>query len=1188
VSIPRLQLAHITKRYPSVVANSDVSLTVQAGETHAVLGENGAGKSTLMKIIYGAVKPDEGSVMFDGQPVHIRNPQEARALGISMVFQHFSLFDTLTVAENVWLGLDKSLTLHQVTHSITAKAREYGLEVDPARPGAHALGGRDAAGGDHPRAAHQPQAADPRRADLGADAAGGGEAVRGAQAARLRGLQHPLHLAQAARDPRAVHRLHRDARGQGHRRRGPAARDQCDAVAPDDRAEPPELEHHERQPGEVVLKVQGLTLPREDQFGHDLDDVSFEVRAGEVVGIAGVSGNGQRELLFALSGEDRRAGREMIQVAGQNAGRLGPSQRRQLGLHFVPEERLGRGAVPGLSLAQNLLLTRSDSLKGSGWIDVKALRRQAAGIIQRFNVKAGGPGAAAKSLSGGNLQKFIVGREIDANPKLLIVSQPTWGVDVGASAQIRAEILALRDAGCAVLVLSEELEELFEISDRLHVIAKGRLSPSVERARATVTQIGEWMSGLWVVHPLRETRPVPSPRPSPRERGRKAAMFKLEPRPEASRFWSLASPVLALVVTVLLGTLLFVALGKDPVRGLQVFFWEPVNSGYRLGELMVKATPLLIIALGLAVCFRSNVWNIGAEGQFVLGAVVAGGVALLAGKETSRFIVVAILLAGVLGGMAWAAITGVLRDRFNANEILVSLMLVYVATLTLNYLVFGPWKDPQGYNFPQTKTFEAVTQVPRLMQGSRVNIGVLLALAGVAALWVFLFRTRAGFAQQVGGLAPAAARYAGFSSRKALWTALLVSGGAAGLAGALEVAGPIGQLTPYVPAGYGFAAIIVAFVGRLHPVGMVFSALLMSMFYIGGELAQSRLGLPKSLTGVFQGLLLFALLACDTLMVLPHPLHAVCRPREGLTWKATHSSSPPCSTRAPCSPSRPWAAGQREGRHRQPRRRGHDAVRRHRRLRHRGAHGQRLARLPGGHGRGRAAGRGLRAAGDLDEHQPVRHRPGPEPVRRRLLRFRRHRVRAGETARAAALLAAAAGRHPGAGPRAVPPAPHGVPGDRPRGLAGVVPVPLALRPGAALGGRVARGGARAGLSGAPHPPAGGGGRRRLCGLAGAYISVIYTPLWVEGMVAGKGWIALALTTFATWRPARVLLGAYLFGGVTMLQFHLQGTGVEVASEFLNMLPYLATIVVLALISRNPAWIRVNMPASLGKPFYPGT
>ena len=343
-------------------------------------------------------------------------------------------------------------------------------------------------------------------------------------------------------------------------------------------------------------------------------------------------------------------------------------------------------------------------------------------------------------------------------------------------------------------------------------------------------------------------------------------MLKLEARPQPSKWWSLGSPLLALLITVVIGVLLFAALGKDPVRGLQIFFWEPVKSPYALSELMVKATPLLIIALGLAVCFRSNVWNIGAEGQFVIGAVAAGGVALLADKTTGPWIVPAIIAAGVLGGMAWAGITALLRDRFNANEILVSLMLVYVADMVLSYLVFGPWKDPQGYNFPQTKTFEAVTQIPRLMAGSRVSIGLLIGLAGALALWLFLFRTRAGFAQQVGGLAPAAARYAGFSSRKALWVALLTSGGAAGLAGALEVAGPIGQLTPYVPAGYGFAAIIVAFVGRLHPAGMVFSAILMSMFYIGGELAQSRLGLPKSLTGVFQGLLLFSLLACDTLI----------------------------------------------------------------------------------------------------------------------------------------------------------------------------------------------------------------------------------------------------------------------------------------------------------------------------------
>lgn len=311
---------------------------------------------------------------------------------------------------------------------------------------------------------------------------------------------------------------------------------------------------------------------------------------------------------------------------------------------------------------------------------------------------------------------------------------------------------------------------------------------------------------------------------------------------------------------------LFAALGKDPLQGLQMFFVEPVKNAYSIGELLVKATPLLLIALGLGVCFRSNIWNIGAEGQFVMGAIAAGGVALLADANTGGWIVIPILLAGMVGGMVWAGITALLRDRFHANEILVSLMLVYVAVQILSYLVFGPWKDPMGYNFPQTKMFEPATMVPKLWQGSRVTIGLLIALATAVLMWLYLFRTRAGFAQQVGGLAPAAARYAGFSSRKALYTALLVSGGTAGLAGALETAGPLGQLTPHVPVGYGFAAIIVAFVGRLHPIGMIFSALLMSMFYIGGELAQSRLGLPKSITGVFQSLLLFTLLACDTLV----------------------------------------------------------------------------------------------------------------------------------------------------------------------------------------------------------------------------------------------------------------------------------------------------------------------------------
>ena len=343
-------------------------------------------------------------------------------------------------------------------------------------------------------------------------------------------------------------------------------------------------------------------------------------------------------------------------------------------------------------------------------------------------------------------------------------------------------------------------------------------------------------------------------------------MLRLEARPAPSRALSMLSPLLALAATVAIGVALFALLGKDPARGLAMFFVEPFRSGYAVSELCVKATPLLLIGLGLAVCYRANVWNIGAEGQFVLGAIAASWVALHATPDTGRWIVVPLLLAGVLGGMAWAALVALLRDRANANEILVSLMLVYVATQLLNYLVYGDWKDPAGYNFPQTVTFADATKIPRLFAGLRVNVGFVVALLVVGASWLYLFRAFAGFQVQVGGLAAAAARYAGFSSRRALWTTLLLSGGMAGLAGAFEVAGPVGQLTPYVPAGYGFAAIIVAFVGRLHPVGIVFSSLLMSLFYLGGEYAQSRLGLPKSITGVFQGVLLFSLLASDTLI----------------------------------------------------------------------------------------------------------------------------------------------------------------------------------------------------------------------------------------------------------------------------------------------------------------------------------
>jgi ABC-type uncharacterized transport system ATPase subunit len=499
---PRLQLFGITKSYPGVVANSDIALCVLPGQIHAVLGENGAGKSTLMKIIYGAVKPDAGSLAMDGKPVVVRNPQEARALGISMVFQHFSLFDTLTVAENVWLGLDKHLSLAEVSRRISQTTQAYGLQLDPTRP-VHTLsvGERQRVEIvrallthprllilDEPTSVLTPQAVENLFVTLRHLAA---------QGCSILYISHKLHEIRALCSACTVLRAGSVSGECDPRQESNASLSRLMIGA-----EPPMLEHRAVKTGAIVLDVRQLDLARDEQFGVDLHQVALQVRAGEVVGIAGVSGNGQKELLYALSGEDTRAAGGAIVVTGQNAGKMSPARRRKLGLHFVPEERLGRGAVPSLSLARNLLLTRRQAVGAGGWLNGRKLQAQALRIIDRYKVKCGGPQAVAKSLSGGNLQKFIMGREIDAQPSLLIVSQPTWGVDVGAATQIRGELLKLAQAGCAVLVVSEELEELFDISDRLYVMAKGRLSPSLPRDKATVEKVGLWMSGLWTQNPV--------------------------------------------------------------------------------------------------------------------------------------------------------------------------------------------------------------------------------------------------------------------------------------------------------------------------------------------------------------------------------------------------------------------------------------------------------------------------------------------------------------------------------------------------------------------------------------------------------------------------------------------------------------------------------------------------------------
>ncbi len=343
-------------------------------------------------------------------------------------------------------------------------------------------------------------------------------------------------------------------------------------------------------------------------------------------------------------------------------------------------------------------------------------------------------------------------------------------------------------------------------------------------------------------------------------------MLSIVPRGEPSRAWVYLTPVLAVALTVIAGFVLFGLMGHDPLLALYHFFISPISTRYGLAELAVKATPLVLIAVGLSIGFRAGVWNIGAEGQLTLGAVFGGGLAIWFHDSESALLLPAMLVLGALGGAAWAAIPAFLKTRFNVNEILSSLMLTYVATLLLSALVHGPWRDPDGYNFPESRLFPDAGTMPILLDGTRLHLGALLAVSAVIAAWFTLGRTILGFQVKVVGAAPRAAGFAGFSEKRMVWFTLLLGGALAGLAGLGEVAGPIGQLVPSISPGYGFTAIIVAFLGRLHPLGVLLAGLLMALSYLGGENAQIAIGLPTAVTGVFQGMLLFFVLASDVLI----------------------------------------------------------------------------------------------------------------------------------------------------------------------------------------------------------------------------------------------------------------------------------------------------------------------------------
>ncbi|WP_248916866.1 ABC transporter ATP-binding protein [Pseudomonas moorei] len=497
---PRLQLRRISKRYPGCLANDDIDLSIAPGEIHALLGENGAGKSTLMKIIYGVVHADAGELIWQGQRVNMRNPAQARSLGIGMVFQHFSLFETLSVAQNIALAMGKAAgTPKQLEPRIREVSQRYGMALEPERL-VHSLsiGERQRVEIirclmqdirllilDEPTSVLTPQEADDLFVTLRRLAAEG---------CSILFISHKLGEVRALCHSATVLRGGRVA---GHCVPAECSDPQLARLMVGEAAELI-ADYPKVRGADAFLKVKDLSWHNPDPFGCSLKNINLEVRSGEIVGIAGVAGNGQDELLALLSGEQQlsRDDGTTIRFGNEAVAHLRPDARRQRGLAFVPAERLGHGAVPELSLVDNALLTAfQQGLVSNGLVQRGKVEALAEEIIRRFGVKTPDSHASARSLSGGNLQKFILGREILQQPKLLVAAHPTWGVDVGAAATIHRALIALRDAGAAILVISEDLDELFQISDRLAALCGGRLSPLRATVDTRLIDVGGWMAG---------------------------------------------------------------------------------------------------------------------------------------------------------------------------------------------------------------------------------------------------------------------------------------------------------------------------------------------------------------------------------------------------------------------------------------------------------------------------------------------------------------------------------------------------------------------------------------------------------------------------------------------------------------------------------------------------------------------
>lgn len=922
-----LELQGVTRTFGSLVANDAIDLVVRRGRVHAIVGENGAGKTTLMSMVIGTAVPDAGRVLVDGEPVSLSSPRKAAALGIGMVFQHFMLVDSMTVAANVFLGREPTRRGTVDTAAMEAQVRHlsqrFGLDVDPT-----AIAGDLSVGQlqrvellkalshdtrllilDEPTAVLTPAETDDLFVVIRALAATGVAVIF---------ISHKLDEVLAVaddltviRDGRLVATVPADGLSRRDVARMMVGRDVLLRVT-----------RTPATPGDTVLDVAGLRVL--DRRGvAAVDGVDLAVRSGEIVAIAGVEGNGQAELTAAIAGLQRPVA-GTITLAGADITASSVAARRDRGLAYIPEDRQQVGTGPGMSVADNLIATHlTPPVARAGWLSRAGVRRLAGALIDRFDIRGARPATPVGSLSGGNTQKVVIARELESDPAVLIASQPTRGVDVGATEFVHAALIAARDRGAGVLLVTADLAEAMSLSDRLLVLHRGRVVAQFTPDTMDETAIGLAMAGVAAgldaapaaagavpagpVPTSRESaRPVPaspvssSAATAPRESGGpvpappapapavEPAAARSTPTPPkgtgtpAGRadgdtaprpggwgaevletvFTNSVQPVLAVAVALAVGFVIILAFGKDPVLAYRELFFSSFVSPPGIGALLAQTVPLLVLSAAVIISFRAGFFSIGGEGQLFVGALGGAllGVALSDTGLPGGLQSALILAAGFACGAAWGAIPGALFARWRVDIIVTTLMMSSIATLLTAYLVTGPFRDPRTGTVASRKV-SPDAMLPVFAPRYGFGLDLIIAVAVVAALGLVLTRSVWGLRVRQLGELNRFAQYTGVDARAMSVQVMSLAGGISGLAGALFVLGPNsgGRFVQQFSPGYGFLAITVALLARLNPWAAVVASVFYATMMAGSNAMQLTSQVPYPLVGILQGLIVLTI-----------------------------------------------------------------------------------------------------------------------------------------------------------------------------------------------------------------------------------------------------------------------------------------------------------------------------------------